>query len=703
MTADPVSGPGPRRRRFTLRGSDVGRMLVGWATGAVALIVAAALLPGLDAESWLDLVAVAAVMAVFGALVRPVLSSVAARLGWFAVAAAAVAGEAVTMALVLLVVPGVEVESFWTLVAATWIAASVSTLLTWLVHAGTDEAFATALWRYGERGTTVADPEVDGVVFVQLDGLPFPVAQWAVQSGTMPTLRRWLDQGSHRLLEWTVQMPCTTPASQQGLLHGTVEGVPAFRWFDRELGRVLVANRPADAAVIESRASTGHGLLADRGASVSNLFSGDAGRCMMTMSQVSLKRGSVETRRTVARFVARPDGFSRSVSRTVGEVVRERFQARQQRRRNVVPRVSRPWTFALLRAVTNGVLRDLNTAVVAQEMMKGTPSIYVDYVDYDEVAHHAGGNRLEALRVLQALDEVVALLERLGERTPRRYHFVVLSDHGQSQGGSFAETYGQSLAELCQELCGVEVASLEGHVESWGRVEPLLDDLAGEDSRSEHAAARAASRVSRHAATAGGDVGSEDLVVLGSGNLGLVYATGSERLYLEDIEERWPYLITGLAAHPGVGFIAVLSRHNGPVAIGSDGYHRLRDGAVQGTDPLAPFGDHAAWAVRRCTTMPSAPDIYVNSVVSPSTLEVAAFEGLVGSHGGLGGWQDRGSLLAPTLMVTGEDRLRGADAVHERLVGFLEQLGQRRTLSPGTDVPAPAIARPSRFRRHHAH
>jgi uncharacterized membrane protein YvlD (DUF360 family) len=312
---------------------------VGWGTGALALIVAAALLPGLHAASVLDLVAVAAVMAVFGALVRPVLSNVAAALGWFAVTAAAIAGEAVTMAFVLLLVPGVEAASFWTLIAATWIAATVSTVLTWLVHAGTDEAFTTAVWRFGARGATVPDPDVDGVVFVQLDGLPFPVAQWAVQSGTMPTLRRWLDQGSHRLLEWTVQMPCTTPASQQGLLHGSAEGVPAFRWYDRELGRVLVANRPADAAVIEARATTGRGLLADRGVSVSNLFSGDAPRSMMTMSQVSLTRGSRDTRRTVARFVGRPDGFARSMSRTLGEVSRERFQARQQRRLDVVPRV----------------------------------------------------------------------------------------------------------------------------------------------------------------------------------------------------------------------------------------------------------------------------------------------------------------------------------------------------------------------------
>ncbi len=172
------------------------------------------------------------------------------------------------MHVALLVLPGVEATSFWTLVAATWIAAAIGTSLTWMATAGNDDAFTDPCDVSAPR-PSLSDPEVDGVVFVQMDGVPFPVAHWALQSGTMPTLARWVSSGSHRLDEWTVQMPCTTPASQQGILHGTCDRVPAFRWYDRELGRVLVANRPADAAVIEARASNGRGLLADDGVSVS--------------------------------------------------------------------------------------------------------------------------------------------------------------------------------------------------------------------------------------------------------------------------------------------------------------------------------------------------------------------------------------------------------------------------------------------------
>ena len=96
----------------------------------------------------------------------------------------------------------------------------------------------------------------------------------------------------------------------------------------------------------------------------------------------------------------------RSFSRTIAEIVRERFQATRQRRLDVHPRVHRSWTFAGLRAFSNCLLRDLNTAVVSEEMMRGARSIYVDYVDYDEIGHHAGATRIESLAALGGLDQV---------------------------------------------------------------------------------------------------------------------------------------------------------------------------------------------------------------------------------------------------------------------------------------------------------
>jgi hypothetical protein len=531
-----------------------------------------------------------------------------------------------------------------------------------------------------------------------MDGVPFPVLDWGVRAGTLPTLSRWIRSGSHRMAEWRPKLPATTPASQMGILHGTIEGIPAFRWVDRAEGKVYVANKPADAALIEARHSDGTGLLADDGVSVSNLFTGDAPTAYATMSAVGRTQETRETRLTLAGFLASPNGLARAIPRMVGEMARERFQSRRAIRRDIRPRVHRGWGFVGERAALAGVLRDLNTSLVAESMLKGRRSVYVDYVDYDAIAHHAGTLRPESLEALVAIDEVLARLEKVAEVAPRKYHLVVLSDHGQSQGTIFAERYGEDLAALVSRLADADAVDASLNAEGSGALHSMLASSSSEDTvlgralsrTTERLAARTFADSDEAAATeeaatdlaAGGATGDggEQFIVFGSGNLGLVYVAGeSHRLTLQELTDRYPGLVPGLVAHPGVGFV-VVDTEVGPVALGPGGEHRVRDGKVTGEDPLAAFGDHAAEFVLRAASMPEAPDIYVNSIIDEMG-EVAAFEGLVSCHGGLGGWQDRAMVVWPDELPAPEGMVVGADALHDVLVGWLEHLGHR------ADVP----------------
>ena len=126
------------------------------------------------------------------------------------------------------------------------------------------------------------------------------------------------------------------------------------------------------------------------------------------------------------------------------------------------------------------------------------------------------------------------------------------------------------------------------------------------------------------------------------GDLGGVWFTASEeRLTAEEIELAWPGLINLLSRHPGVAFVVVATDRDGPVAIGRSGLQRLLTGEVEGVDPLAAFGPEAREDFLRASRFPHAPDIYLNSMYDERVDEVAAFEELVGCHGGLGGWQTR--------------------------------------------------------------
>jgi hypothetical protein len=562
----------------------------------------------------------------------------------------------------------------------------------WVATAGTDDAVTAVLLRRARRGRPprLEDPDVPGIVFIQADGVPYPVLEWGVRAGTLPTLSRWVRSGSHRMAEWRPKLPATTPASQMGILHGTIDGIPAFRWIDRATGQVLVANKPADAAVIEASHSDGRGLLADDGVSVSNLFTGDAPTAFATMSAVHRTQETRHARMAVSTFLARPEGLARSLSRTVSEVVRERFQAARARRRDVHPRVPRPWAFAVERAALTGVLRDLNTTLVADAMLQGRRAVYVDYVDYDAVAHHAGLMQPESLAALEGIDAVIGQLERVAAVAPRTYHFVVLSDHGQSQGEVFASRYDEDLAELVRRLTAADVLAAEENAEGTGSLNSMLASSSDPDTVLGRALGRTSAQISarhldvptdgRTTAPPETDGSRDRCVVFGSGNLGLVYVHGeSHRLDLDELTRRFPALVPGLVAHPGVGFVVVDTADHGPVVLGRDGEHRLREGVVVGTDPLARFGPEAPEFVLRAATMDEAPDVYVNSLLDDLG-EVAAFEGLVGCHGGLGGWQDRAMIVWPTTLPAPESMVVGADAIHRLLVGWLEHLGHRKNL-----------------------
>jgi hypothetical protein len=343
-----------------------------------------------------------------------------------------------------------------------------------------------------------------------------------------------------------------------------------------------------------------------------------------------------------------------------------------------VPRTHRGWDFAGLRAATNVLTRDLNTSVIAEELAHGTRSIYVDYVDYDEIAHHAGLFRPESLAALDGLDRVLATLEKLVAKAPRRYHIVVVSDHGQSQGEPFASAYGIDLGTLCSQLMAAKVDAVQADTEGWGRAGAVAGDAAG-SGLSGRVAAKAAARAAEEVDESVAGADAADITVIGSGNLGLLYVHGTERLVLETIEERWPRLVPGLVEHPGVGFVAALDSSGHRIVIGADGRRDLDSGVVTGLDPLAPFPEHAGRVLARAMALTEAPDLYLNSSLDPTTLDIAAFEPLVGAHGGLGGWQDRAVLLVPRTLehVVPSDTILGADHLHQVLVAMLESVGQR--------------------------
>ena len=681
-------------------------IVLTWFLQGLVLLVLGHLLPGVLVEDPLSALLGAAVIAGLNALVRPIIVMLTLPLTVATFGLLSLLINTVIIVLAAPLVPGMEVGGFLPALSLAVILTVVTTIINVALAVDEDEPFYEELARRMAQGAApVEGARSAGLVMIQIDGLAAPILRNAIRVGLVPHMASWVRSDAYTLSEWECPPPSQTSASQAGILHGRNDDIPAFRWYEKESGRLLVSNHPADAAEIERRMSDGAGLLHPSGTSVGNLFSGDATRSAFVMSKMGDQVGQLDVDAFSLYFVD-PAAFIRIIVMSVGEFIKELIEARRQRVQDIQPRVHRGLTFAFLRAATNVVLRDLNTTFVVRSMSLGVPTVYVDLTDYDEIAHHAGPERLESLRALTGVDRVVASLERAARDAPRDYRFVILSDHGQSQGATFLQRHGQTLESLVADMMGADtsVTAATGRGETFGPVNALLTDLAqrpGVTGRATRAAFRGSSvdgTVELGDDDERAPVADADLVVCASGNLANVYFTVSQvRLRAIDIDRLYPGLLASLAEHPGIGFVMVRSA-KGTVVLGSGGVRYLDDDRVEGDDPLALFGERAADHLRRLDDFPHVGDLLINSTYDPELGEVAAFEELVGSHGGMGGPQTQPFLLHPTELAVDDDPLVGAPAVHGQLRRWTEELGVEAVVSPTAETKPEEMPEPRGLR-----
>ncbi len=663
------------------------RTLIVWAVTAVALHTFALVIPGVHVSGWLAAILGAAAIGLLNALVWPLFVRIALPITVLTLGLGALLLNGVFVSLGSRLVEGFRVESIWSGVAVTVGLTLVNTVFTTLLAIDDDDFYDRQVVRRLAQGAGAPSSHIPGVVFVQIDGLGYDVLRHAVGSGDAGTIGRWLSDGSHRLLRWETDWSSQTGASQAGLLHGSNDDIPAFRWFEKELGVAKVCNHPTDAMEIERRHSNGRGLLATDGASRANVFSGDAPRSSLTMSTVLRRDRGGRIGQDYYAYFANPYNVARTMILAIKEIVVELWSASDQRRRNVQPRVSRRFPYPLVRAWTCVIQRDLQCETVIADIYAGRPVIYTDLLAYDEVAHHSGIERRETLGVLRKLDHQLARIERAASDARRPYALVVISDHGQTQGPTFRQRWGQTLEDLVRKACagGSVHGSVQGD-ESWGYMAGSLTEAAGGTGL----AAKVLRTATRSRTTNGivelgpnasrrKDVDREpvEIVVLASGCLGLIYFPQRPgRLTLEEIEEAYPDLIPTLRSHPGIGFMLVHSKRRGAVVLGRSGANYLDQSVVEGEDPLAPFGATAVRHVRRTDGFAHVADIMVNSAYDAGKQQVYAFEELVGSHGGMGGPQSFPFIALPQEWVVPDETVIGAESMHQWMRRWLKDLGQ---------------------------
>jgi len=656
-------GWGAGRPRF-----HVFRLLLTWALAALALLVAATIVPGAAVHDYRTALIAAAAIAVLNAVLPPLVAAIRmpfmVLLGFFAVL--------VLDALILLAVDHItdgdlSVSSFWSALGVALVAAAVGVVLNVVLGTNDDDTYAfRVIQRIARRSGEREETDVPGIVFLEIDGLALPVLQRAIRNGSAPTMARWLEDGSHRLAEWETDLSSQTGASQAGILLGSNDDIPAFRWVEKETATIMVCSAPADCAEIERRHLCGRGLLSNGGASRGNLLSGEADHVILTASRSEAERHANPGYRA---FFANGFNVLRSLVLFGWEVILEVVAAAEQRRRDVTPRGHRGGIYPFLRAALCVVVRDLIVYSVLTDMMKGRPAVYATFSSYDEVAHHSGLERSDTMEALRKLDQQFGRIDRARRYAARPYEIVVLSDHGQTQGATFKQRNGYDLEELVRRsVDSADVAPVEAGDENQTAVGRAVNEAAG----------RKAPKQSKK------DVSGRDVVVLASGNLGLVYLMDEpRRLSLEEIEAHHPRLLPALREHPDLGWLLVHSTREGPLVLGPNGTRHLESGKVEGADPLAELEPRAPQHLLRASGFAHAADILVGSFYDPTLEEGCAFEELISFHGGLGGPQTRPFVLYPDELPLPPEPLVGAAAVNRLFLDWRAALQGKPAAATG--------------------
>jgi uncharacterized membrane protein YvlD (DUF360 family) len=649
---------------------NIVHVLISWLVAGVAVFVAAAIVPHVSVGSFSDALAAAVLIAALNAVLPPIVAAL--RLP-FTLALGFVLVLVLDAVMLLLAshitTRTIRVDSFWWALLASVVISASMLVLGVIFGANDDDTYSLrVIRRIARRQGGGVRTDAPGIVFLEIDGLARPVLQRAIRDGNAPHMASWLERGSHRLAEWEPDLSSQTGASQAGILLGSNEDIPAFRWVEKATGKIMTCSSPDDCAEIERRLASGNGLLTDDGASRGNLFSGEADAMILTVSRMGAEKKANPGYRA---FLANGFNVTRLLVLFIWEALLEKLYAIQQRRRKVWPRGYRGGRYPLLRAALCVGVRDLIVFGVLTDMMRGRPAVYATFSSYDEVAHHSGLERPDTLEALRKLDQQFGRIERARRFAPRPYELVVLSDHGQTQGATFKQRNGYDLREFVER-------SISG-----GNV-PRLQTGDENDAAVGHAVAEATGRSESGSEERDG-VGDDAVIVLASGNLGLIYLMDApHRLSLEEIEQRHPRLLEALRRHQHIGFLLVRSRERGPVVLGARGERHLADNEVVGEDPLAPFAPTAADHLRRTDGFTHVADIMVNSFYDAEVEQGCAFEELISFHGGLGGPQTQPFILHPVGLAMPADPVIGAAAVHDVLLGWRRQL-------QGSPAAAPAV------------
>jgi hypothetical protein len=589
----------------------------------------------------------------------------------------------------------------------------------WLVRKIIDGYRALARKTYARRYGTIArqmgreevapppeDESKRGFIVIQIDGLAYDHLVQAIARGAAPYIKRLIGAGRLRLAPWHCGLPSTTPAVQAGIMFGDRWDIPGFRWYDKARRRALVCKRPNTIQALQRRVATGRRGILHGGSSYYNMFDGGAEWSVFTLSALRAPRffEGVRGLGLTLLFLLSPLRVLRVIRLAIWNYLLD-----MGRRLLAIfrPSVYRPLDLLspMTHIFTRVLFQEIITFGVQMDIYRGAPAIYLNNATYDEAAHHVGPTHPAAFKTIKNIDRQVAQIDKMLKRYRQRtYDLYILSDHGMSPSVPFKQRFGPSLGDYIVQQIGEPLIlderwSAPGHALTQARY--LLEELRGLEERLSPRNANVVRAMREYLSRRMPWVHDpdrepwdlahhSDVAVRVSGSLAHVYFNVSDqRLNLSEIALLYPALLTRLIEHPGIGLVVgregeetvmmgqggTLTVHRNPGGPPAQqathpasqttlrgkrwgNPHASSPDRLHGHNPLTGLQDphDQAAQIDYLASFPHTGDLMLLGAWEDG--EIVTFEDQIGTHGGVGGPQEKPFILYPAYMDWPSDTIK---------------------------------------------
>ncbi len=504
--------------------------------------------------------------------------------------------------------------------------------------------------------------EKKGFVIFQIDGLSYEALKKALSLNLMPHLKKIIGSDKYYFKKYFTGVPSDTPFFQAGLLYGDNDNIPGFRWIERETGQEIIFKKPESAGYIEEMLAKNNANLLKGGSSYVNLFSGGASRSTFTLSTFSVRYLFKKKVRNFDIFIIFVFHIF-TLFKTFFYVFFEALFEIGERVVDVVKnREVRPeGFFPFARAMSNVIFKEIETFGAIMDISRGVPSLYLDYIGYDELSHHRGPYSFSALRTLKAIDRKIYHIYKEISVSERKYDFFIISDHGHTPSVPFSRlNKGKMLRTVIQDYIDnrdFEIYEFDtGYNAVFKRLFLYTGDFfrKGTCSKIFNKFTGSLELRKRYKYNEKLDWATNKIIyIMDSGPMVNIYFSGrSYRMSVEEVEKKFRGLIKMLADRNGIGFIAGIN-NNGEAVI----YDNIDKKFYKSSYYL---NDHK----NICPTMKHIMDNYKNIKERQAALlslekfskfknsgdlilfgeydgkNITNFENQMGAHGGIGGEQN---------------------------------------------------------------